>query len=112
MQHFKCLPQSDIFSLLENNYYTAIKTAMPKAFCATLISSLQCPESEHHRRQGSPGLPSDTCSPDVCTQTHRVVLPLVPVKREKGSCRIQLGLFLDGHLTLMTIIQKLLALSV
>lgn len=43
MQHSKCLPQADVFSFPENNYYTAIKIAMPsfqKAFCATLIWSL------------------------------------------------------------------------
>lgn len=43
MQHSKCLPQADAFSFPQNNYYTAIKIAMPnfqKIFCATLVWSL------------------------------------------------------------------------
>lgn len=43
MQHFKCLPQADVFSFPLNNYYTAIKIAtanFQKTFCANLVSSL------------------------------------------------------------------------
>lgn len=42
MQHSKSLPQADVFSFPLNNYYTAIKIAMPnfqKTFCAILVWS-------------------------------------------------------------------------
>lgn len=43
MQYSKCLPQADVFSFPENNYYTAIAIpSFQKAFCATLILSLVC----------------------------------------------------------------------
>lgn len=43
MQYSKCLPQADVFSFTENNYYTAIAIpSFQKAFCATLILSLVC----------------------------------------------------------------------